>query len=122
MTYAVTGAALTCLCGIRFAQLAGAASLVQSLCYLLIYAALFKLRGRPSLADRPGFRIPLGTAGLCAMVAPSVFIVLVIVRQGLFPDGRLDLHQALIDLALFGSGPLIYLLARLLLVRREVPA
>jgi amino acid transporter len=108
----VTGVVLTCLCGFRFAQLAGAYALVQSLSYLLIYAALFKLRGRPVRAEAPSFRIPLGTAGLALMVAPSVLIVALVIHQGLWPDGALDARQAWLDLAIFTSGPITYALAR----------
>jgi ABC-type amino acid transport substrate-binding protein len=108
----LTGVLLTALCGFRFAQLAGVYSLVQSLSYLLIYAALFRLRSRPAAGDPAGFRIPLGKAGLVAMVLPSVLIVSLVIRQGLWPDGSLNRGQAVLDLAIFASGPLTYLLFR----------
>lgn len=108
----VTALVLTPLCGFRFAQLAGAYSLVQSLSYLMIYAALFKLRTVPSPHESAGFRIPLGGAGLAAMVAPSLAIVTLVVARGLWHDGAFDQGQALIDLAIFASGPITYLLFR----------
>ena len=108
----LSGVVLTALCGFRFAQLAGVYSLVQSLSYLLIYAALFRLRGRPALGEASGFRIPLGTAGLVAMALPSVFLVSLVVRQGIWPGGVFDARQALLDLAIFASGPLTYLFIR----------
>jgi amino acid transporter len=108
----VTGVVLTPLCAFRFAQLAGAYSLVQSLSYLMIYAALFKLRRRPARSDETGFRIPLGPRGLALMVAPSVAIVALVVSRGLWHDGGFDGRQALIDLAIFGSVPLTYRLFR----------
>jgi len=121
----VTGVVLTLMCRFRFAQLAGLYSLVQSLSYLLIYAALFRLRARaksaegsPSPAD--GFRIPLGTAGLVLLFLPSLALVALVIRHGLWPDGRLDEGQALLDVAIFTSGPLTYFLFRRLFGARRV--
>jgi amino acid transporter len=108
----LSGVVLTALCGFRFAQLAGVYSLVQSLSYLLIYAALLRLRGRPAVGRESGFRIPLGTAGLVAMALPSVFLVSLVIRQGIWPGGVFDARQALLDLAIFASGPLTYLFIR----------
>lgn len=108
----LTGLILTLLCGFTFSQLAGVYSLVQSLAYLLIYAALFRLRRQPAHISTPGFRIPMGTAGLVMMVLPSVVIVVLVVRQGLLPGGEFQTGQALLDLAIFTSGPLTYLLFR----------
>ena len=107
----VTGVVLTVMCQFRFAQLAGLYSLVQSLSYLLIYAALFRLRSREGEGTE-GFRIPVGTFGLALMAAPSVALVTLVVRQGLWPGGVLNTGQALLDLALFTSGPLTYVLFR----------
>ena len=110
----VTGIVLTVLCRFPFAKLAGLYSLVQSLSYLLIYAALFRLRGRDSVSGQEappdGFRIPFGARGLALMAAPSFALVVLVIRQGLWPQGALDRDQALIDVALFASGPLTYLL------------
>lgn len=105
----VGGVILTALCTMPFASLVGAAALVQSLSYLLMYAALLKLRGRPD--DRAGstFRIPLGRAGLAVLIAPSVLIVMVVVWFGLLPDGRLLVPEAALGAALLASGPMTYL-------------
>jgi amino acid transporter len=116
----LTGILLTLLCRFRFAQLAAVYSLVQSLSYLLIYAALFKLRTRPDGAEAAAFRIPLSRAGVALLAAPSVVIVALVVRQGLFPDGTLNASQALLDLLLFASGPLTFLVFRLLFRQRTL--
>lgn len=108
----LTGVVLTALCGISFARLAGVYSLVQSLFYLLIYAAFFRLRARADAPSAGGFRIPLGRAGLALMVAPSVLLVALVIRQGIWPGGFFDRGQALLDLVIFASGPLSYLLFR----------
>ncbi|HVQ31406.1 MAG TPA: amino acid permease, partial [Vicinamibacteria bacterium] len=121
----VTGIVLTVLCRFPFAKLAGLYSLVQSLSYLLIYAALFRLRGRDSVSGQEappdGFRIPLGARGLALMAAPSFALVVLVIRQGLWPQGALDRDQALIDVALFASGPLTYLLFKHLFRARAAP-
>ena len=117
----VTGVVLTVLCRFRFAQLAALYSLVQSLSYLLIYAALFRLRARAPEGPAPeGFRIPLGAKGLALMVAPSVALVALVVRQGLWPGGVLDTGQVGLDVALFTSGPLTYFLFRRLFRARAL--
>jgi amino acid transporter len=108
----VTGVVITLLCGVPFTQLVGAAALVQSLAYMLIYAALLQLRSRVDDADARGFRIPFGAAGMAAMIAPSVLIILLVVEQGLFHDSRLDRPQALLDLLIIASGPISYALSR----------
>ena len=113
----VTGVVLTVMCRFRFAQLAGLYSLVQSLSYLLIYAALFRLRSRSAARAEggpaaEGFRIPLGRVGLALMVVPSVALTALVIHQGLMPGGVLDTGQALLDVALFASGPLTYWLFR----------
>jgi amino acid transporter len=102
---------LTAVCGVPFVQLAGVYALVQALLYLLIYATLFRLR-RCEGAGNGGFRIPLGTRGLCLMVAPSVVLAAALVTQGLWHGGAFDVTQALVDLAIFASGPLTYVLFR----------
>jgi len=99
--------ALTPLCGLGFAQLAGVYALVQALSYMLIYATLFKLRAR-GLGGSEGFRIPLRTGGLALMVAPAVLLAAALVVRGLWHDGAFDTEQALIDLVIFASGPLTY--------------
>jgi amino acid transporter len=107
----VTGIGLTCLVGVRFEQLAGAAALIQSLSYLLIYAAYFKLRRRPRTSSDAAFAIPLSTTGLALLVAPSICIIVLVIQQGLFADGRLEVRQAALDLAILASGPITYSLS-----------
>jgi amino acid transporter len=102
---------LTPLCVLRFDQLAGAYALVQALAYLLIYATLFRLRARGT-GGAEGFRIPLGTRGLAAMVAPAALLVTALLVRGLWHDRAFDSRQALVDLAIFASGPLTYALFR----------
>jgi amino acid transporter len=102
---------LTPLCGLRFAQLAGVYALVQALAYLLIYATLFRLRARGT-GGGEGFRIPLRTGGLALMVAPAAILVAALLVRGIWHDGSFDTQQALIDLAIFASGPLTYALFR----------
>ncbi len=110
----LTGVVITALCGVPFAQLAGVYSLVQSLSYLLIYAALFRLRSQSGALAADGFRIPVGRMGLALMVAPSVILVALVIREGVWPRGVFDQGQALLDLAIFASGPITYLLFRTL--------
>ena len=106
------GVLLTALCKFPFTQLAGAYSLAQSMAYLLIYATLFRLRGRAAAVPGPGFRIPLGAFGLALMTAPSVLLVALVIRQGVLPAGHVDPAQLLLDVAIFASGPLTYFLFR----------
>jgi amino acid transporter len=106
------GLVLTALCGLRFGQLAGMYALVQALAYMLIYATLFRLRSRaPRAVDgagATGFRIPVGPAGLFWMTMPSVVLTVLVVVEGLWPEGVFDGRQALIDLVIFASGPATY--------------
>lgn len=108
----VTGVVLTLLCRLPFAQLVAAYAVAQCLMQLLIYASLFKLRQQAPHAPGAGFRIPLGTPGLCAMVAPGVLIGLLVVREGVFPGGSLDALQARVIALVVASGPVMYALAR----------
>jgi amino acid transporter len=111
VTSLVLGAVvLTALCGLRFTQLAGAYSLVQCLVYIMIYAALFRLRSREGGDTGEGFRIPLGKVGLGLLVAPSLLLVALVVTTGLWHDGAFDGRQALLDVVILASGPLTYLL------------
>lgn len=108
----VAGLVLTGLCALSFRQLVEAAALVQSVCYLMIYAAFFKLRRRPADKGVRGFRIPFRSRALTVMVVPSVVLVWVVLQQRLLPGGNLDIRQVYVDVAILSSGPLTYILAR----------
>jgi amino acid transporter len=130
----VGGVALTGLCWLKFSYLTGLFSLVQVLAYLLIFAALIRLRshrpvpgtevgeaGRVERAAVPGlggsraparFRIPLGTGGLMLMTIPSVVLSALVIRESVWHDGALDGRQTLIDLLIFASGPATFYLFR----------
>ena len=124
------GVALTFLTRIRFVDLTGLFALVQVLAYVLIFASLLRLRSRPAGggagAGRPDgdrvvaaapFTIPLGRVGLVVMMLPGFAIALWVVAQRLWNGGRFDGRQALLDLAVFASGPVSYLVFR----RRRAP-
>jgi amino acid transporter len=108
----VGGAVLTALCVLPFAKLAGLFSLVQVLCYLLIYASLFRLRSHPDAGLAGGFRIPVGRLGLVVMTAPSVVLAAFVIFQSLRKGEGFDLVQGLIAVAIFASGPLSYAVFR----------
>jgi amino acid transporter len=116
---------LSGLCRLRFAYLAGLFAFVQVLAYLVIYASLFRLRARPPAVPAPEeaaraavvdtaspFRIPLGLPGLVLMTLPSVVISAFVVVESVRPGGAFDATQAIVDLLVFASGPLSYLLVR----------
>jgi amino acid transporter len=111
----VGGCVLTALCVLPFSSLASLYALVQVSAYLLIYAALFRLRSRPGAGEAPtAFRIPLGTRGLALMIVPSVILATLVVVQGLWHGGHLDTTQVVVDLAIFASGPATYSLFKLM--------
>jgi amino acid transporter len=112
----IGGIALSGLVWGKFSYLAAMFALVQVLAYLLIFAALLRLRSHPPApaAATPGgpgkpFRIPLGTAGLALMTVPSVVLSGLAIVQTVWHDGAFDLGQAIIDLLVLASGPLTYL-------------
>ena len=105
----VGGLVLTLLCRYQFTSLTGLYALVQVAAYLLIYAALLRLRGPGSPPrDEKAFSIPLGRVGLLLMIAPSVVLAALVVGLGLWHDGGLDKPQVLVDIAVFASGPVSY--------------
>jgi amino acid transporter len=124
------GLCLSILCFFRFSVLAGLFSFVQVFAYLLIFASLFRLRARPPAtalpaaatsagpadgprdAAAPPFRIPLGLTGLVLMTLPSFVISAFVVVESVRPGGAFDPRQALVDLAVFASGPVTYLLLK----------
>jgi amino acid transporter len=104
----VGGVVLTVLCVLPFAKLAGLFSLVQVLCYMLIYASLFRLRSRPAAGTAGGFRIPVGRLGLVLMTAPSVVLAVLVIFKSVRGGEGFDALQGAIALAIFASGPLSY--------------
>lgn len=102
------GVILTPLCMFSFAELAGLYSQIQVLAYVLIYAALFKLRA----ASSPGGSnsAPLSAAAVAALAFPTVVLAALVV------GGNLSRAQggtaSILGLALLASGPLTYLLFR----------
>ena len=113
----VGGLILSLLSRGRFDEVVGLFSLVQVLAYVLICAALLRLRARGPAAGvhpmdrRPGsFRIPTGTTGLLLMMTPTFVIAGFVVVQHVLSGGAFHARQVATDLALFASGPLTYLL------------
>jgi amino acid transporter len=103
--------ALSLLARQSFTALAGLFSVVQVLAYILICASLLKLRRRAAgSAPGAGFSVPLGRTGLLLMMMPVFAIAAIVVGQTIWNGGRLEPRQMVIDIALFGSGPLTYAL------------
>jgi amino acid transporter len=107
----VGGVVLTLLCRLTFSSLTGLYALVQALAYLLIYAALFRLRGR-SAPGEGTFRIPLEKRGLALVIVPSLLIAGLVIVHGVWHDGGFDRTQVLISLSVLLSGPATYFLMR----------
>jgi amino acid transporter len=116
--------ALSVLARRSFAELAGLFSLVQVLAYVLICAALLRLRRRaaddpphPGLGPAGGgspqrpFRIPLGAAGLLLLMLPVFALTAFVVARQLWPEGGLGLRTIATDLLVFASGPATYFMA-----------
>ena len=100
---------LTAMCALNFSELMGLYSVVQALAYMLIFASLLRLRSREGPAGAvEGFRIPLPTWGIVAMIAPAVALAGLVVYNTLRPAAGLGTTQLLGLVALFGSGPLAY--------------
>ena len=112
----VGGLVLTPLVYGKFSYLTAMFSMVQVLAYLLIFAALLRLRGHPEAPSAAAggqgktFRIPLGTGGIALMIVPSVFLSGLAIVQTVWHDGGFDRSQAAIDVLVLASGPLTYLL------------
>ena len=101
------GAVLTPLCALSFADLAGLYSLIQILAYVLMYAALFKLRSSCSPGSTSA---PLSAAVVVALALPTIGLaVVVVIRALLYTHG---LTHAIFAAGLLASGPLTYLLFR----------
>jgi amino acid transporter len=114
----VGGLVLTPLVYGKFSYLTAMFSLVQVLAYLLIFAALLRLRSHPpSSVSAPGvrkapFRIPFGITGIAIMTIPSIILSGLAISQTVWHDGAFDVRQAAIDLVVLASGPLTYLVFR----------
>src|SRR5262245_30385684 len=104
------GIALSLLSRGSFVWLAGLFSLVQVLAYVLIFASLLRLRVRPAAPVTSGerdaavhagspapFTIPLGMAGLVAIMTPGCLIAAWVVAQRFWNGGRFDGRQAILD-------------------------
>jgi amino acid transporter len=115
----VGGVVLSLVSLLHFDEVVGLFSLVQVLAYVLICAALLKLRSREHAYERDSthsaeatFRVPLGTAGLVVMMAPIFLLSAFVVVQHLQAGSAFTLKQAATDAGLFASGPLTYVLFR----------
>jgi len=107
----VGAVALSVLARQSFTALAGLFSVVQVLAYILICAALLRLRRSGAGSASPSaFSVPLGRTGLLLMMTPVFAIAAVVVGQKIWNGGRFEPRQMAIDIALFGSGPLTYAL------------
>ncbi len=116
----VGGLILTPVVYLKFEKLAGVFSVVQVLAYLLIFAALLRLRAHapPQQAmpaagagGRP-FRIPLGTVGLVLMIIPCVILSALAVVQSVLTDGAFDAWKGLYILVVLATGPVTFLVFR----------
>ena len=116
----VGGLILTPVVYLKFEKLAGVFSVVQVLAYLLIFAALLRLRAHAppqqamSAAGAGGrpFRIPLGTVGLVLMIIPCVILSALAVVQSVLTDGAFDAWKGLYILGVLATGPATFLVFR----------
>jgi amino acid transporter len=126
----VTGALLLSFLALQnFESLATLFTLVQVLAYVLICAALFRLRrgeewsrARERAGEGPGrlFRIPFGEKALLFCIAPVFVLTAFVILERIRPEGGFTLRAIATDLLVFASGPLTYALVRMGL--RRVPA
>jgi amino acid transporter len=93
-----------------FAGLVVADVLLYSLALMLEFAALVQLRRKePTL--RGAFRIPLGTAGVAAVAALPLAVLLLVVALSLF-DGEYGVPALIGAGVAIAAGPVVYLVAR----------
>jgi len=127
-TSLVAGAlALSLLACLPFAALAGLFSLVQVLAYVLICAALLRLRrlargapppelipasGASAGATHAPFRVPFGPAGTFLLMTPVFALTAFVVERQLWPGGALGIRTIATDLLVFASGPATWFLIR----------
>lgn len=105
----------------NFESLAALFTLVQVLAYVLICAALLRLRKRPDwggVRDRAGqgvdrpFRVPLGDGALLLCMVPVFALTAFVVLERVRPGGGFTPRAVATDLLVFASGPLTYALLR----------
>ncbi|HEV8120425.1 MAG TPA: APC family permease, partial [Candidatus Polarisedimenticolia bacterium] len=114
----VTGAVLlSLLARENFESLATLFTLVQVLAYVLICAALLRLRKRPEWRAEAGpnrlFRIPLGDRAVFLCMTPVFALTAFVVLQRIRPGGGFTARAIATDLLVFASGPLTYALVRM---------
>jgi amino acid transporter len=93
-----------------FAGLVVADVLLYSLALMLEFAALVQLR-RTEPQLRGDFRIPLGTAGVAAVAALPLAVLLLVVALSLF-DGEYGLPALIGAGVAIAAGPVVYRIAR----------
>jgi len=107
------GAGLTLLAAFPFASLISLYGTVQALAYLLIYAALLKLR-RTGATVQNAFRVPLGSFAFGALMVPGALLLAAVVALGLHREvwraGEFLPGPALVQLGILLSGPATYAL------------
>jgi amino acid transporter len=114
------GVVLTLLALFPFANLISLYGTVQALAYLLIYAALLKLRRGPH-TERVGFRVPLGSAAFGALMVPGAVLLVAVVGLGLYREiwtaGEILAGPALLQVGVLLLGPVTYAIWK----RRDIP-
>jgi amino acid transporter len=120
VSLALSGVVLTLLALFPFANLISLYGTVQALAYLLIYAALLKLRRGPH-AERDGFRVPLGSAAFGALMVPGAVLLVAVVGLGLYREiwtaGEILAGPALLQMGVLLLGPVTYAIWK----RRNIP-
>jgi amino acid transporter len=120
VSLALGGVVLTLLALFPFANLISLYGTVQALAYLLIYAALLKLR-RTSSATPDAFRVPLGSIAFGALMIPGALLLVAVVSLGLYREvwkaGELLAGPALLQVGVLLLGPVTYAIWK----RRNTP-
>ncbi len=111
VSLAIGGVALTLLALFPFANLISLYGTVQALAYLLIYAALLKLR-REGRAARGAFRVPLGSTAFGTLMIPGALLLVAVVGLGLYREiwssGEFQPGPALLQVGVLLLGPATY--------------
>ena len=120
VSLALGGVVLTLLALFPFANLISLYGTVQALAYLLIYAALLKLRRAPS-ATPDAFRVPLGSIAFGALMVPGALLLVAVVALGLYREiwkaGEFLAGPALLQVGVLLLGPVTYAIWK----RRNTP-